>query len=462
MKDRTLAGRRHWLGPGTAAFMILVGFAGCGGGASGPSEQDVAPPPQTFSDSALRAAQPGELATYFKSRLRQRANLGLAGDNGISLGLAPVASPSVAAGAVFSSAPLQEQGVDEDRFKTDGSVVFGLHPASAEGPEPAQARLTAARRQPDGRLGAVSSVSLHPGFRPQGMYLAGEPAKLVVLAQANPGAVPALHAAALAPAQRQLSMDVFTLDDPLKPSRASRIEVDGDLLGTRLIGHVLYLVSHWTPDLGRYQLPANATAAQIEESLGRLTAAELVPKVRIDGGAPQPLVSEKDCVLQPDNASLGLQLTTITAIDLSAPDRARASRCFVGGAEALYVSATHVYVASSRQYATADGAGAAVFPPNARTDIHKFALQGLQVTYRASGEVPGHLGWDPDKKPYRLSEFQGELRVLSFTGEPPRTAGPLPVLAAGQPRLASPATLTVLREDAAQRSLRPVTGLPDA
>ena len=90
---------------------------------------------------------------------------------------------------------------------------------------------------------------------------------------------------------------------------------------------------------------------------------------------------------------------------------------------------------------------AAILPQQVTTDIHKFSLQGLGVDYRGTGEVAGTLGWDPEKVPYRMSEFNGDLRVLSFTG---------------QSRTASPATLTVLREDTAQRKLSVVSTLPSA
>ena len=74
--------------------------------------------------------------------------------------------------------------------------------------------------------------------------------------------------------------------------------------------------------------------------------------------------------------------------------------------------------------------------------------------------MPGHLGWDQEKKPYRLSEYQGDLRVISFTGETGWFGGPVTPFATVSQKAASPATLTVLRENAAERSLKPVATLP--
>ena len=51
--------------------------------------------------------------------------------------------------------------------------------------------------------------------------------------------------------------------------------------------------------------------------LAKLSAADVLPTIRVSGGAPQPLVTDTDCYVQPKNSSLTLQLTTITAIDLA-------------------------------------------------------------------------------------------------------------------------------------------------
>ena len=68
----------------------------------------------------------------------------------------------------------------------------------------------------------------------------------------------------------------------------------------------------------------------------------------------------------------------------------------------------------------------------------------------------GHLGWDQDRKSYRLSEHNGDLRVLTYTG----SDGWFSIQdAASKP--ASPATLTVLRERASDQSLQPLATLPN-
>lgn len=454
--------RRVWAGPCMTAVAVAT-LSGCGGGGA----TDAAPTPAPVRDSALAVAQQGDLVAYFKARLQQRAAQGITASDG----LAAVASPSPATGAMtFAGTPVQEQGVDEDDLlKTDGTMIYALHPAFTVNGETSPHRLSAQRRQADGTLAARATTTLNPEYKPRGMYLASSAGRIAVLGQRDgyeviiAGTSTSLVMPPVVPTLRKLSLDLFALAaDTGRPSQTSRVEIDGTLVGSRMIGNVLYVVSQWVPDVSRYQMPAGATAAQAAAVLAGLTAGELLPTIRVDGAAPQPLVSETDCLVQPANASAGLQLTTITAFDLSTPGAQRSSRCFVGGVDALYTSPAHVYLASSRDYWVAGDAGTTLFPPAVRTDIHKFALQGLQVDYRGSGEVAGHLGWDQEKKPYRMSEYQGDLRVLSFTGQSGWVGVPATITTAAQAKAASPATLTVLRESSAERRLQPVATLPNS
>jgi Beta propeller domain len=192
--------------------------------------------------------------------------------------------------------------------------------------------------------------------------------------------------------------------------------------------------------------------------LALLKTSDILPTVQIDGGRAESLVADTDCYVQTKNASLTLQVTTITAIDLNSPTLQRNSRCFVGGNEAIYVSPSNVYVATTRYTYDKDKANPSIwiYPVNFTTDFHKFAIDGLNVRYKASGEAKGQLGWEQDKKSYRMSEHNDDLRVITFTGSTGWWGSP-----EGN---ASPATLTVLREqaDAAATKLNAIATLPNS
>jgi FAD/FMN-containing dehydrogenase len=75
-----------------------------------------------------------------------------------------------------------------------------------------------------------------------------------------------------------------------------------------------------------------------------------------------------------------------------------------------------LYLATTRYVYTIRSLTVMIYPQTMSTDIHKFALVAGDVAYRGSGVVTGHLGWDYDRKSYRLSEHNGDLRVLTYTG----------------------------------------------
>jgi hypothetical protein len=241
-----------------------------------------------------------------------------------------------------------------------------------------------------------------------------------------------------------VAVERFDVADPAKPVAGARIEFDGRLVDARQVGAFLVLVSEYQPLFAADLLPAGATPAEREAAIAATRGTDALPRQRLAGGGSRALMDETDCWVQPANASNVLSITTLTVVDLRAGDLAPKSRCFIGGTEALYMTTQSIYLASTRWTYLASG-GALRYPATMRTDLHKFTIDAAgAIAYRASGEIAGHLGWDPRRKSYRLSEHGGVLRALSFTGE----VGWINVNdAANKPP--SPATLSVLRDNAA-------------
>ena len=441
-----------------AAVAVCLSLAACGGSDTEPA----AAPAQ--GNGALAASRPGELTSYVQARLRTLASQGRLAPGGVmdgALATAVTSLPAAAAPAEPRSGTLvQEDGVDEpDLIQTDGRFIYTLQPQEGAGP-----LVAVHERAADGRALARGRVVLAAdgsfGTETLGMVLAADPRSLAVVGQHWAG-TPADEICrevciAIAPRWMRSSVDVQRVDvsDPAAPRAGERIAIDGHLVDSRRIGDALYVVTSHRPVLAAEQLPATASAAEREAAIDRLTAADLLPRISRNGGPAQPLLAETDCYLQPANASLAVEFTTITVFDLRSPTLAQRSRCFVGGSEALYMSTENLYLATTRWAYLAD-AGGLVYPQKIQTDIHKFSLSG-GVSYRASGQVEGHLGWDRERKSYRLGESQGDLRVLSYTGESGWGAVP----EAG--RAPSPARLTVLRERPGEALLQTVATLPNA
>jgi uncharacterized secreted protein with C-terminal beta-propeller domain len=430
------------------ATSIAVGLglllSACGG--DGSSTPVVVVPPIQTEEKNLSASSPGELLTYVKSRLAALAADGRSTSGGVTFSGGPLAlstattataatNASAPAPIAFSNNPLQELGVDEDDLiKTDGVMIYTLTSPSYDSisRQPSAGRLLAYQRDVDGVAKNTAVLPLSSAASIDGMFLLTSAKRLALLGKGSAGNID------------------LTLVDTSKPDALSvitKMRIDGNLVGSRRIGNVLYLTSTWIP-----------TINTAKSSVDALTSAQLLPTIQIGSQAAESLLNDTDCYLQTKNASSDIQLTTITAIDLSSPNLDRRSRCFLGGSEALYVSEKNVYVATTRSTYTNVPSNAASslaliapswsYPAEIKTDIHKFFVNGLNITYQASAEVSGHLGWHADRKSYRMSEHNDDLRVLTFTGQVGWAFSPgidVGALKASSPA-PSPATLTVLRQ----------------
>lgn len=446
---------RSWV---TAAGLALL-VAACGGG--GGSSPAPTPEPPAARPQALATARSGELLAWARGRLAARTPTGTGA-------LAPAwltTTFSPAATVSASGTVVQEAQVDEeDLIKTDGTRLYTLQPlASTAQAGAAWSQLDVHTLDAGGRPQRQGTVKLLQDaatwVSTRGLQLAAGGPRLAVVGEGAQGSPcpPDALCTALVPyvlSQPSVQLNLVDATQAAAPTVVERWQIDGRLVGTRLVGRTLYVVATHTPQLPYDVLPASASATQRQAALDQMTLAQLLPMLRVNGGAPQPLVAETDCWVQTANKSTQVAITTITAVDLGSNAFTRTSRCFAGGAEALYLSAANLWLATSR-WDYGDASGRVLFAPDVQTDIHQFALEASGISYLASGSVIGHLGWDRERTSYRLSEWNGDLRVLSFTG----TQGWVTLSDAGGVA-ASPATLTVLRPRASDHTLQPVATLP--
>jgi hypothetical protein len=456
--------------------LVVAILSGCGGGdgSSGSSDGGAIIPKQA-DPVALTPSGDGVLVAWVKERLRARIqrDATVVFDSGDRVFLAvPTMDTGESTGsAPRSGTPLQEVGVDEDDLlKTDGDQLYTLSPGQLTGEPGAFARLDAYSGLLQGNLTVAGRLSLaqpvDATIQVRGMLLAGQAARLAVIGESfgaldgAPDCPPDL--ACVAPVigePESLGTTVHLLDvaSPQAIRLAGRYRIDGRLVGSRRIGNVLYLATVHQPVLALDRLPATATEAERYQAVDGLVASDLLPRFTRDDGDSRVLLGESECYVQVDNASFDIQVTTVIALDLSQPDARPTAQCVVGGAEALYMSASALYLATSRYPAVQTQSGLR-YDSQARTDIHKFAVNGSRVEYRGSGEVAGHLGWDRERAAYRMSEYAGNLRVVTFTGEI-GWATLIDASFSGIPP--SPATLTILRETVTGPGLTAVSALPN-
>ena len=458
--------------PRAAATLLLATLlaSGCGGGSG--SGTAAAP-----NDAALQASQPGDLLKQVQSLLRARDAARQSDPQAPVDGIPPPVAelPVSATGAAVpsSNTTVQEAGVDEaDLLKTDGTSVYAIDNVSRSADGALAERLLVSRRNGAGDIVPVqvldlpADASTYPLAR--GLLLAARAHRAVAVSESLLPILDPIPCTSLLPCplagaavfmpialQSKVQLQFLDLDAGGNAALGKHVAIDGRLIGSRLIGNVLFLVTTHSPRLAFDLLPSTATTQQKEATLASMTAADFLPTWRDGSAAAQQLVAATDCYVQPTNSSLGIQVTTITAIDMAT--YARASRCFLGGTETLYMAPTSLYVATTRFPSILLPTGLRQFSPQFMTDIHKFSVDGLAIAYRASGSVRGNLGWDAQRAPYRMSESGADLRVLTFTGD----IGWATADDMSSTTPPSPATLTVLRESTADRTLATLATLPN-
>lgn len=410
---------------------VAVGLVACGGGsgASAPAPVPEVPQAAWTLKPVTDAALVEQLRTALDASNSPKAALNFT--------VMVAASPSAGSGAVADAAAavsgtvLQEAGVDEaDLVKSDGQSVFSVLPgsASAGGGDTVIERLTLpSSRATDPALKPVDKLAspLRNAATVQGLYLDAERAQLVVLGErGTTGPVADRWFSPMSWVGGGTELAVIGTAGAL--ATRYTLGISAQLVGSRRVGSVLYLVlrSRAQPqgfDAG-WATPVTTTANT--DKLATLKAADVLPTVSVNGGAASALLPPDSCLAAVKPAEPSADVITLVGLDLAASTPTWSARCFAGATETFYMSPNNLYLATSRwtytQGATAD---AVVYPGDMATDIHQFALDGSGFSYQGSGTVQGHLGFDLNRKPWRLGEHKGVLRVATQTAQ--RWGGPV-------------------------------------
>jgi uncharacterized secreted protein with C-terminal beta-propeller domain len=430
-----------------SVFVLFLWFSltGCSGGDDGGPEKG-----SDSSNSALSPFTSSEaLERYLKDGLRLNAGATNLTDTVPSSGEdadAATGSGDSASGVSFSQTNLQEEGVDEgDIIKTDGRYLYVVPKDTKNNPQSLEESTTVS----DGELGirVLELASSPPSAvevgviplqnqqnRVDDLYLhhgrgEGKPDLLITIGgQASDGWHNWFTPWFWLTGTTEVAF--FNVNSPAAAEPVIRITLDGQLIASRRIGDTLYLVTRYTPNLPGYNTyPMTNEEQRANESiLANATLGDLLPHWAVNGQTKGDLIGAEDCYLPPLDKYKKEQptLITVTALDLNAPDNP-VSRCVAGPTETVYVSMEALYLATTRfayqipvSLTESNGAGIEEnldgVPPET-TDLHKFNLTENGTVYRGSGSVQGHLGWEKDKKPFRMSHYEGILRIATSLGD---------------------------------------------
>ena len=326
-----------------------------------------------------------------------------------------VATPAAADSVATSSTNTQESAVDEaDRLKTDGNY---LYVSSIDQPSINifKAETGAAPLVKEQAIATLNNAPL------SGFYLRDTQGQLLAIAGDGATAYPLADMWFTPYYWQNRQTELFDLDisDPENPVQKSKISIDGQLISSRRIGSYLYLATRYTPTpQGIKEYPQSQTDVALNRSLiNNASLSDLLPTYSIDGGEKLSLFESGDCFVTDYNNPNDQQssIISVVAINLDAATPQPEAKCFMGDAETLYVSQNALYLATTGyQYNTTNGVS--IYSGTPTTEIHKFLLEGTDASYKGSTSVDGHLGWQQDLKPFRMSEHNDVLRIITYTG----------------------------------------------
>jgi hypothetical protein len=329
----------------------------------------------------------------------------------------PVVSPPPPSASPVSTTNLVEAGVDEaDLLKSDGRFLYTFD-ANEQG------RLLPVLRIAE-LVGPGTTLQLHEPvalsfdedeFRlsRHGLYLHED--RLLAVAAVQPS-FPFGPLLSPPPVDiwtgARVHLELFDRTAPKRPQSLWRASLDGQLISTRRIGDQLYVV-HRSAQLpsGLQRSSDGAAIAHNRALLQATTLDELLPGIRI-GADRQPLLSPDRVLLPPIGSRPPMpEFAIVTRINLRDPDD-RESIAVLGGVETVYVAPEALYLATTR-YQPSVLAGSLRWPGGASTEIHRVELtaDGLRIT--GTGAVEGVVGRDPERAPFRFSEHEGVLRLLT-------------------------------------------------
>ena len=362
----------------------------------------------------------------------------------------PIAATEASADSsvATSSTNTQESAVDEaDRLKTDGSY---LYVSSVDQPSISifKAETGAAPLVIKHDLTTLNSAPL------SGFYLRDTENQLLAIAGDGRTTYPMWDMWFTPYYWQNRQTELFYLDisNPEAPTQQAKLNIDGQLISSRRIGSYLYLATRHTPmPKGIVEYPQSQTDAAVNRTIiESASLSDLLPTYRVNDGEAVSLFDSNDCFLTNYNNPNDRQssIISVVAINLDAASPAPEAKCFMGDAETLYVSETALYLATTGYEYNIEN-GVSTYSGTPTTELHKFALNGTDADYKGSTSVAGHLGWQQDLKPFRMSEYNDVLRIITYTGSQ-------------QSSDSSPAHLYTLEEDATSNTLTMLGELPNA
>ena len=284
---------------------------------------------------------------------------------------------AVPAGSDYSATNIQVAGVDEaDIVKTDGEYIYVV----------SGNKTIVVKAYPPEEAQIVSQIELEGTII--GIFVNGD--RLVLFEQETPyylyyDDVPAVEESSMPYVSPTISIRVYDVSDRENPQLQREVSANGQYVSSRMIGDYAYVV----------------TNEPVYEEEGEPN----LPKVSCSGNQTEIPATD---IYYSDVADYYYMYTTIIAINTQNDEQEPAYETILLGASSnLYVSLSNIYL-TFPVWGT-DILGRQVWD-SPKTSIHRIHVEGENMEYVASGEVPGMV-----LNQFSMDEYDGYFRVATTT-----------------------------------------------
>jgi len=362
----------------------------------------------SVKDSPLTGVSHGDLGAYIKNGIRLR----LAGQNDtIALVGVLEGDQTATARTSFSTTNVHEIGVDEaDRIKYDGYYLYQVNRSyfeTTEGDHNNNIRILSSDPE-NATLEQVSEIVNESGdLQISDIFLRTDSQQLVTINKTEFYAWDSFLADLdWRWSSGKTQVQLFDVQTPETPSEQWKIEIEGNLEGSRRIDNMLYLVTRYVPNIEEINYAASSDDQKIanERLIANTPVSDLLPHYQTNDGAIRSLVDADDCLVNEgtENTDGYADIITLSAIDLDT-QQVTSAVCLNANIQGIYSSTSGFYIGGSTNFSW--------FGFSGFTAVHKFKLDGSDIEYKASKSLLGTLGWNDAS--FRMSEFDGNLRIVT-------------------------------------------------
>ncbi|MFZ3591368.1 beta-propeller domain-containing protein [Bacillus sp. DJP31] len=301
-------------------------------------------------------------------------------------------SESPASGGDFTDTNVQVQGVDEaDIVKTDGTYIYQV----------IDRQLKITKAFPTANMETVATVPYN-NFDPFQLFVDGD--KLVVIGSSyqeqSYESEKTSDMKMMMPIYQQTKIVVYDITDRTNPKEVKSVEVEGSYVTSRKIDSTIYFLNSHYPD---YWI------------LEREKDVDLRPKYKDTAVSKESqFIDYKDIRYIPESKEANYSI--MTSFDIEQPEKEVTISTYLGSGNDVYMTKENLYMAVAK-YADIESDEKATtfreFPAfSVNTEVFKFAVNGLNVDFLASGTVQGRI-----LNQFSMDEYEGYFRIATTEGD---------------------------------------------